>query len=91
MSIRRTPCRPGSVAKGSRGFSRTRIGERLSASGYGLERLLDQASRHPLPRVRAAFRRLLEADAAIKRGIYDDELALELLVQELAASPSRAA
>ncbi len=73
------------------GATSARIGERLSAGGYGLERLLDQASRHPLPRVRAAFRRLLEADATIKRGIYDDELALELLVQELAASPSRAA
>jgi len=73
------------------GASAVRIGQRLSASGYGLERLLDQASRHPLSRLRAAFHRLLEADVAIKRGIYDEELALELLVQDLAAAPSRAA
>ncbi|MBI2912543.1 MAG: DNA polymerase III subunit delta [Chloroflexi bacterium] len=73
------------------GASAARIGERLGASGYGLERLLDQASRYPLPRLRAAFRRLLEADVAIKRGIYDEELSLELLVQDLAAAPSRAA
>ena len=71
--------------------SAARIGERLGASGYGLERLLDQASRYPLSRLRAAFRRLLEADVAIKRGIYDEELSLELLVQDLAAAPSRAA
>lgn len=73
------------------GSSGRRISERLGVSGYGLDRLLEQASRYPLSRVRAVFRRLLEADVAIKRGIYDDELALELLVQELAAAPSRAA
>ncbi len=67
------------------------IGERLGAKGYGLERLLDQASRYPLPRLRAAFRRLVEADASVKRGIYEEELALELLVQGLAAAPRRAA
>ncbi len=73
------------------GSSAARIGQRLGASGYGLERLLDQASRYPLSRLRAAFRRLLEADVAIKRGIYEEELALELLVQDLAAAPSLAA
>lgn len=72
------------------GSAERRIGERLGVSGYGLERLLEQASRYPLSRVGAAFRRLLEADVTIKRGIYGDELALELLVQELAA-PSPAA
>ena len=66
------------------------IGERLGVFGYGLERLLEQASRYPLPRVRTDFRRLLETDVSIKRGIYDEELALELLVQGLAAAPARA-
>ena len=66
------------------------IGERVGLSGYGLDRLLERASRHPLSRTRMAFRCLLEADIAIKRGIYDAELAVELLVQELAATPSRA-
>jgi DNA polymerase-3 subunit delta len=70
--------------------SRT-IGQRLGASGYGLEKLLEQAARHPLLGVRRAYRHLLEADVAIKRGIYDEELALELLVQALSAAPARVA
>lgn len=61
----------------------SRIGERLNLRGYALEKLLEQAPRYPLSRLRATYRRLVEADASIKRGIRDDELALELLVQEL--------
>ena len=33
-----------------------------------------------MPQLEAAFARLLEADAAIKRGIYDEDLALDLLL-----------
>jgi len=44
-----------------------------------------QARRLPLPRLRAAHRRLLEADAAIKRGRMTPEVALETLVYDLAA------
>ena len=73
------------------GSSERRIGEQLGLSGYGLEKLLEQTSRYPLPHVRAAFRHLLEADAAIKRGVYEEELALELLVHGLAAASSWAA
>ena len=72
------------------GSSSRSVGEKLGAKGFGLEKLLEQAARHPLSRVRRAYRRLLEADAAIKRGIYEPELSLELLVQELAAAPARA-
>jgi DNA polymerase-3 subunit delta len=66
------------------GASSRRIGEVLRLREYALDRLLGQAPRYPPPRLRAAFRRLLEADLQIKRGIYHDELALELLVHDLA-------
>jgi DNA polymerase-3 subunit delta len=74
------------------GASSRRIGEVLRLPDYALDRLLGQAPRYPPQRLRAAFRRLLEADLQIKRGIYDDELALELLVHDLAeARPAAAA
>ncbi|GAG25546.1 unnamed protein product, partial [marine sediment metagenome] len=44
----------------------------------------DQAQRYSLARLKAAYRRLLEADVGVKRGHYDEELALELLVHDLA-------
>ncbi len=62
------------------------LAERFGLRDYGLERLVEETRRHPLPLLRAAYRRLLEADASIKRGVYDDELALELLVHDLAAA-----
>jgi len=63
------------------------IGERLGIRApFALEKLLDQAERYEMPRLVAAYRRLLAADVAVKRGIYSDELALELLLQDLAAT-----
>jgi DNA polymerase-3 subunit delta len=72
------------------GSSSRGVGARLGVRGFGLDRLLEQAGRNPLSRVRRVYRRLLEADVAIKRGIYEPELSMEILVQELAAAPSRA-
>jgi len=66
------------------GASSRRIGEVLRLPEFALDRLLGQAPRYPPQRLQAAFRRLLEADLQIKRGIYHDELALELLVHDLA-------
>lgn len=65
------------------------VGSALRLPDFALDRLLDQAPRYSAARLRYAFRRLLEADLQIKRGIYGGELALELLVQDLAeAQPS---
>ncbi|MEE8346551.1 MAG: DNA polymerase III subunit delta [Dehalococcoidia bacterium] len=69
------------------GANSRRIGEALRLRGFAAEKLLEQAPRYSQARLRAAFRRLLEADLQIKRGIYDAELALELLVNDLAAAP----
>ncbi len=66
------------------GLSTHEIGQRVGIrSDFVLQRVLDQAQRYTLPRLKKAYRRLLEADVAVKRGLYDDKLALELLVHDL--------
>jgi DNA polymerase-3 subunit delta len=61
------------------------IGQRLGVgSEFVLRRILDQAGRYSLSRLKAAYRRLLEADVGVKRGRYSEDLALELLVHDLA-------
>jgi DNA polymerase III delta subunit len=67
------------------GLPSQEIGQRLGVtSGFVLQRILDQAQRYSLSRLKAAYRRLLEADVGVKRGHHDEELALELLVHDLA-------
>ncbi len=67
------------------GVATREIGQRLGiASEFVLQRILDQARRYSLSRLKAAYRRLLEADVGVKRGHYGEELALELLVHDLA-------
>ena len=66
------------------------IGNRLGVHGFVAQRILQQAPPYSADQLRSAYGRLLEADLSIKRGIYNDETALELLIFELAnASPSR--
>ena len=68
-----------------RGVTSQEIGQRLGiGSEFVLQRVLDQADRYSLSRLKAAYRRLLEADESVKRGRYSDDLALELLVHDLA-------
>jgi len=52
-------------------------------SDYGLEKAVKQAKAYTLERIKKAYRKLLEADIAIKTGKYDSDLALDLLVVEL--------
>jgi len=67
------------------GITTQEIGQRLGiGSEFVLQRVLDQADRYSLLRLKAAYRRLLEADEGVKRGRYNEELALELLVHDLA-------
>jgi DNA polymerase-3 subunit delta len=61
------------------------ISARLGVQGFVIQRLLKQAPLYPLERLRRAYRLLLEADLSVKRGLQNDEAALELLVFELAA------
>jgi len=67
------------------GLSAREMGQRLGiTSDFVLQRILDQAQRYSLPRLKTAYRRLLEADVGVKRGHYDEEVGLELLVHDLA-------
>ena len=67
------------------GVTSQEIGQQLDIrSGFVLQKVLDQASRYSMSRLKVAYRRLLQADESVKRGRYSDELALELLVHDLA-------
>ena len=68
------------------GFSAPEIKARLGlASDYTLTKSLKQSRRYSAKRLEQVYRKLLEADLSIKRGICKGELALDLLVAELCA------
>jgi DNA polymerase III delta subunit len=69
----------------------TVIGARLGMSGYGLERLLEQASRLPVERVRWALNRMAQSDQDVKEGWHEEAVSLELLVHDLASDAAGAA
>ena len=73
------------------GRTGTQIGSTLRMSGYGVERLLEQASRVSLQRVRWALDRIAQSDQDVKEGRLDEKLSLELLVQDLASEAFGAA
>ena len=67
------------------GLSQSEVAKRLgTTSDFVVRKTLDQARRHSWQSITARYRRLLEADLAIKRGIMEPDLALELLVAEQA-------
>jgi len=55
-------------------------------SPWAVEKVLKQLRLYTLEQLRAAYRRLLEADLSIKRGIYDPQTAFEVLIFDLAAA-----
>lgn len=61
------------------------IATQLQVQGFVAQRLLKQAPVYTMDGLRVAYRRLLEADLSVKRGVFDDETALQLLLFELAA------
>lgn len=67
-----------------RGTRPPEIAGQLRVQGFVIQRILRQAPAYNLERLRRAYRRLLQADLSVKRGVYDDETALELLLFELA-------
>jgi DNA polymerase-3 subunit delta len=67
------------------GVSQWDMGARLGLpSQFALRKTLEQARRHSGPDISWRYQRLLEADLAIKRGRLEPDLALELLVADLA-------
>ncbi len=52
-------------------------------SEFAWRKMLEQANRYPMERIKDIYRKLLETDLAIKTGKYGGELALNLLIAEL--------
>jgi hypothetical protein len=58
--------------------------------GFGTENLIAQAERISWDEIRAAYGRIIDAEIDVKRdNLMEDQLALEIVVQELAAQPAR--
>jgi len=69
-----------------KGVPASLIKDRLGlASDYTLTKALQQSRRYSMGRLEQVYRKLLETDLAIKRGIWKGELALDLLIAELCA------
>lgn len=66
------------------GLGAEQIGSQLALQGYPLRKAIEQASRYPAERLEAAYRRLLETDVAVKTGVLEVDMALELLIVDLA-------
>ena len=73
----------------AQGVSAGQIGGRLSLSGYPLRKTLEQEGRLSHASLREIHRKLLEADVSIKTGELDDQLALDLLLAEVASPSTR--
>ena len=70
------------------GVSQRDLGSRLGVSSqFVLRKTIDQARRLSQQEIAGQYRRLLEADLAVKRGLMDPDLALELLVADQASRP----
>jgi DNA polymerase-3 subunit delta len=69
-----------------RGVPQSEIVSKLRVHPYVADRVLRQAAGYRIEQLREAYRLLIEADLNIKRGVYDDETALELLIYELATA-----
>jgi DNA polymerase-3 subunit delta len=65
------------------GLSSDQIGTRLGISGYPLRKAIEQSSRYQSDRLELAYRKLLASDVAVKTGVLDVDVALELLIVEL--------
>ncbi len=68
-----------------RGVRGPELSARLQVQGFVVQRLLKQAPAYTIDRLRRAYRKLLDADLSVKRGVFDEETALDLLLFELAS------
>ena len=68
-----------------KGLAQRDLGSRLGISSqFVLDKTVEQARRLTQREIAGQYRRLLEADLAVKRGLMEPDLALELLVAEQA-------
>ncbi|MBM3925923.1 MAG: DNA polymerase III subunit delta [SAR202 cluster bacterium] len=70
------------------GVAPQEIGSRLEIRAEFVQRkTLDQARKFPWPRIKVLYQRLVETDFSVKDGQIEEDLALELLVAEVAVGP----
>ena len=70
------------------GVSQRDLGSRLGVSSqFVVRKTIDQARRLTQQEIAGQYRKLLEADLTVKRGLMDPDLALELLVADQASRP----
>ena len=70
-----------------RGTPQREMGSRLGVSSqFVLRKTIEQAQRVTRQEIAEQYRKLLEADLAIKRGILEPALALEVLATERTSS-----
>ena len=62
------------------------IGPEVGRVGYGLEKLVEQASSYSLAEIRVVYAEIVDADFVHKSGRSDEIGAIEVLVQEIASS-----
>jgi len=68
------------------GFAPAEVKARLAlTSDYVLNKALEQGRSYSMGRLEQVYRKLLETDLSIKRGLWRGELALDLLVADLCA------
>ena len=69
-----------------RGVPQSELGRRLGLpSQFVLRKTLEQSRKHSWGAISWRYQRLLEADLAVKRGLMEPDMALELLVGEMAS------
>ena len=73
----------------AQGVTPAEMGKRLSLARYPLEKTLAQERRFTTERLIRSHSRLVETDLAIKTGVLDEPLALDLLIADLASGPGR--
>ena len=73
--------------KGQR-LSQQEIGSKLRLSGYPLQKTLEQEGRFTHQRLVEIHRKLLEVDLAMKTSSADEQMALDMLIVELASAGS---
>ncbi len=65
--------------------SRDEMARQSGVPSFKLDEMGALASRYTWPQLRRAYRRILDADLSVKRGLMSDEASLHLLVHELCA------
>ena len=71
-----------------RGLKQKDVGARLGVNReFALKRTMGQARRHSWTSLEWLYKRLLEADLAVKQGRLDQDVALELLVSDASKAP----